>query len=371
MKKLFTLVALATTGAFAQTTTGLPAFQITGNMNAGVVFNNYKGNPVNGFEQSGMGTSKLIFQGSHDLGGGLSAYFVHTTDWQLMTVRGDTGVVPTIGTTSAGSAVKTNSGIPATFGNDQKMVGLRGSFGDIAFGTINNSGAYNYVGLISPIAGTSYGSGYNVVTAADPTMTGVRWDNTFQYKTPNIGGYVGTLQYVAKQTPYSAVATAAAPINYVAALGAYNMDGVLEMSVLYAKGPLTAAFTSTRTDGVSGAIGSVNTLNALGAQYEISSSLMVTAGVENVTVGALGGVGAKRQDRQRQQPQQLGMRPGRGRLPDRPGAKRRRRAHGFLRAAVRPRGCLAMGARSDLGRQPPRLLHGQLLRPTIVHASSR
>lgn len=108
---------------------------------------------------------------------------------------------------------------------------------------------------------------------------------------------MGTLPYVAKQTPFSATATAAVPINYGPTMGDYNVDGVVELSVLYSNGALKAAFTTTRTDGVSGAIGSINTLNALGIQYAINQNWTVTAGAENVTVGALGDVGANRQDR--------------------------------------------------------------------------
>ena len=303
-KTLIALAAIAAVGAAsAQTTTGAPGFQITGNFNAGYVANTYKGNSANGFEQNGMGTSQIMFRGLEDLGGGLSAYFLHDTDIQFMTNRGDTGVLPAAGVsipdspTGAPVALK-NNGTATTFGNDQKMVGLRGSFGDIAIGTINNSALYNYVVLVSPVAGTSYGSGYALITAANPTMGAVRWDNTIQYKTPVISGFQGTVQYVAKQTPQGAAASVTAPINYSPALGATNVDGVVELSGRYSNGPLTVAYTNQRTDGVqTSTFGTIGTLSALGAAYDISPAWKVTAGVETITVSAAGDVGAKAVDR--------------------------------------------------------------------------
>ena len=295
-KTLIALAALAVIGSVsAQTTTGAPGFQITGNFNGGFVANSYKGNTANGFEQNGMGTSQIMFRGLEDLGGGLSAYFLHDTDIQFATNRGDTGVVP--GLTAATSTLN-NKGTASTFGNDQKMVGMRGSFGDIAIGTINNSALYNYVVLVSPVAGTSYGSGYALITAANPTMGAVRWDNTIQYKTPVISGFQGTVQYVAKQTPQGAAASVTAPINYSPALGATNVDGVVELSGRYSNGPLTVAYTNQRTDGVqTSTFGTIGTLSALGAAYDISPAWKVTAGVETITVSAAGDVGAKAVDR--------------------------------------------------------------------------
>ena len=294
-KTLIALAALAVIGSVsAQTTTGAPGFQITGNFNGGFVANSYKGNTANGFEQNGMGTSQIMFRGLEDLGGGLSAYFLHDTDIQFATNRGDTGVVP--GLTAATSTLN-NKGTASTFGNDQKMVGMRGSFGDIAIGTINNSALYNYVVLVSPVAGTSYGSGYALITAANPTMGAVRWDNTIQYKTPNLSGFVGTVQYAAKQTPFTAAASSTAPLNYSPALGASNVDGALELSGRYTSGPLIVAYTNQRTDGVIGGYGTIGTLSALAVAYDITSAWKVTAGAQTITVSAAGDIGPKAVDR--------------------------------------------------------------------------
>ncbi len=66
-------------------------------------------------------------------------------------------------------------------------------------------------------------------------------------------------------------------------------------------------------------------------------------------------------NRQCEEPQQPGVRAGRGRLHDRSRTQRRRGAHGKLRAALRQLGGVAVDARLDLGGQPERLSHAQLL----------
>jgi len=263
-KSLIALAALAATASFAQTTTGQAGFQITGNMNAGYVSQDYFGNKVNGFEQNGMGTSIIVFRGQEDLGGGMSAYFQHGTDWQFMTQAGDRG--------SVSSA--TNLGAQATFGNDQKLVGIGGSFGNVNFGTINNSSLYNGIVLLNPVVGTSYAGGYASIVCADPTCSQVRYDNTIEYKSPVMSGLQLFGQYSAKQN--KAVNT-----NYTTTLGALNVPGMNEISAKYTNGPLTLAATSLQTDATNvataGAAAVKRSLNTYAAAYDLGNGFRVAA----------------------------------------------------------------------------------------------
>ena len=276
-KTLIALAALAATGAFAQTTTGVPGFQIVGNLNAGFVANSYYGKSVSGFDQNMMGTSQIGFRGKEDLGGGLSAHFVHTTDFKFMNQLGDAGVM--YSATQAGAA--------GTFGNDQKFVGIAGPFGTVNFGAINNASLYSGVALLNPTLGTSYSGGYASTVCADPTCTIVRYDNTMEYKSPVIGGFSATVQYAAKQDQ----ATVA---NYSPNLGYMNMPSMVEIGVKYANGPLTLAAVHLETDasGVTnpmvgqsypGAAGALKkTLDTITGAYAFSNGLRLAGLYQHV-----------------------------------------------------------------------------------------
>jgi len=283
-KTLVALAALAAAGAsFAQTTNGQPGFQVTGNWNAGYSANDYKGNTAAGFEQNGFGTSQLNFRGLEDLGGGMSAYFFHETDWQFMTNRGDQGVAPGAFT-----------GTATTFGNGSKVVGLRGSFGDVGFGTINDAALMNYVLLVAPVAGTSYAGGYGIITYANPVGGIVRYDNTVQYKSPKLADALNLwLTYAPKQT-----AVFPAKANYSPTLGANDIandasnGGVVELSAIYASGPLKASYTYAKTDNIDNLnVGYVGTLSALGLAYDITPSFKLTAGYETLVKSGNNNVG--------------------------------------------------------------------------------
>jgi hypothetical protein len=258
-KSLIALAALAATASFAQTTTGQPGFQITGNLNAGYVSQNYFGNKVNGFEQNGMGTSNIFFRGLEDLGGGLKAHFLHGTDIQFMTLSGDRGAMYSA----------TNTGAVGTFGNDQKLVGISGGFGTVNFGAINNASLYNGIVLLNPVVGTSYAGGYASTVCADPTCGVVRYDNTIEYKSPVMSGLQLFGQYAAKQNK-------AGNTNYTTTLGALNGPSMNEISAKYDNGPLSLAATRLETDasGVATIAAQVKkSLNTLTAVYSLSNGV--------------------------------------------------------------------------------------------------
>jgi len=273
-KSLIALAALAATTAFAQTTTGAAGFQIAGNMNAGLVSQNYFGNKVSGFEQNGMGTSQIQIRAQEDLGDGWNAHLIHVTDWQLMTNQGDAGV-PTV---QAGG-ITSNNGSKGTFGNDQKMVGLTSPYGTVNFGTINNQSLYGGVVLLNPQWGTSYAGGYGSVNCADPTCTIVRYDNTMEYKSPVMSGFQLFGQVAQKQN--KAVTT-----NWTQTLGAMNQPGMTEISAKYSQGPFIAQVTRLDTDATDIATGAFASTAALAAtSANTKRSLSTATGVYDMGNG--------------------------------------------------------------------------------------
>ena len=262
------MAALALVGAAsAQTTDGKPGFQITGNLNAGYVSQNYGGNKVTGFEQNLLGTSNLYMRGLEDLGGGLKAHFMHGSDIQFMTSSGDQGQMYSA----------TNTGAAGTFGNDQKMVGITGGFGTINFGAINNQTLYGGSILFTPTVGTSYGGGFGSVICGSIACAGaygVRNDNTMEYKSPVMGGFQVFYQTSAKQN--KAINT-----NYTTALGILNMPGMTELSAKYSNGPLTVQVV--RFDQDATGVGTVaaasqvkSSLDTMTAAYALSNGLRLS-----------------------------------------------------------------------------------------------
>jgi len=257
-KTLVAIAALAATGAFAQTLDGKPGVQITGLFNAGYSQLSYKGVNINGIEQNGAGTTRFHLRGLEDLGGGQQAYFNVETDLSVLRNDANQGVITKAGnaqiaaTASATNytAAQTQKGVGSTFGNGELAVGTRGSFGDVAFGALNNGGLTNFVAVASPVQGTSYGGGYGSIIGADPTLGVVRWNNSFKYATPTMSGFTAQYIYSAKQTSqantfnYSGVA--ATTVN--TGLGQNDQIGAKELSLRYEQGPLTVGYVNTQTD---------------------------------------------------------------------------------------------------------------------------
>jgi len=278
-KSLIALAALALVGAAsAQTLDGKPGFQITGNLNAGYVSQNYFGNKVSGFEQNGMGTSNIYLRGLEDLGGGMKAHWMHGTDIQFMTMA-DQGQMYTA----------TNAGAVGTYGNDQKMVGLTGGFGTVNFGTINNQTLYGGVVLLNPVWGTSYSGGYASTIVADPTGSIVRYNNTMEYKSPAISGFQLFYQTSAKQNK-------AVNLNYTPTLGALNVPGMTEVSLKYSNGPIIVQYTDLATDatGVATAATAATKkgVKTLTGAYDLGNGLRLAAlnqKIDNGTLLAYGG----------------------------------------------------------------------------------
>lgn len=254
---LVALAALTAIAASAQTTTGKPGVEIQGNFNAGYQANSYKGVSVKGIDQNGAGTTAINIRGLEDLGGGMAAYFRVENDPSIMNNAANTGVLPAYANNTAvasGAAntspiYRTTSGAASSWANGELAVGLRSPYGDFAFGALNNAGLVYSQLTAAPTQGTSFGSGYGSVLGADPTMTTVRWANSFRYITPTVNGIQASFIYAAKQDS----GTAAAKANQVAAtttslgMGLNNQVGAKELGLKYAQGPLTLAAVMSRT----------------------------------------------------------------------------------------------------------------------------
>jgi predicted porin len=206
-KTLVALAAVSAVAAFAQTTDGKPGVQIQGLFSGGYQANSWKGVRVSGIDQNGSGTSQVNIRVLEDLGGGMSAYGRLENDFSFMNNATNQGVIPTYAASSAvaltpgasSTLQKTTTGVASTWLNGELAVGLRGSFGDVAFGALNNSGLNYIQAVAAPLQGTSFGGGMAWSLVPDPTLTAVRWANSFRYLSPTVKGFQASVIMAMKQ----------------------------------------------------------------------------------------------------------------------------------------------------------------------------
>jgi len=257
-KSLVALAALAATSVFAQTTTGKPGVEIQGNFNAGYQANSYKGVSVKGIDQNGSGTTQINIRGLEDLGGGMAGYFRVENDVNIMNNAANQGVLPTYAASTAAALTpganstvqKTTTGAASSWGNGELIVGTRGSFGDVAFGAINNAGLLYGQLTAAPTQGTSFGGGYGMILGAEPTLTGVRWANSFRYMIPSTNGFDASFIYAAKQNSASVPVSATSGVAVTTTslgVGLNNQIGAKELGLKYANGPLKVAYVASKT----------------------------------------------------------------------------------------------------------------------------
>jgi predicted porin len=194
MKK--TLIALATlaaaTGSFAQSSVTL-----SGNIDlAYISAKTADGQKFTGLQNGPTSTSKIIFAGTEDLGGGLSAIFrVNST---IAADRGNTfqrNINPNLGTGVAGTAA-TNQGL--AFGDRDLYIGLKGGFGELRAGRNqsisddnNNAGANAGSIWTYFMANSSAQAGVNnSFGGAAPTLGAAgRIADSFKYASPVFNGF--------------------------------------------------------------------------------------------------------------------------------------------------------------------------------------
>jgi len=191
-KTLIALAAMAATGAFAQS-----SVSISGNIDMSYVSaTTTDGQKFSGMASGPTSTSKIIFSGVEDLGGGLSAVFRINSGFGA-----DRGAQflrqanPNLGTGSAASAAGLQG---LQFGNRDLYIGLRGGFGEVRAGN-NQSISDDHLN-----AGGNRGSVWTYFMANSSSQAGVnnnfggtapvlgamaRVTDSFKYASPVMGGF--------------------------------------------------------------------------------------------------------------------------------------------------------------------------------------
>lgn len=181
---------------------------------------------VTAVESGKMMTSYFGISGSEDLGGGLKAEFALESF-----LAGDSGA--TVGNLNGG------------FWGRGSFLALSGGFGKLAIGQYDNplftyGYTYNPFGssmAFSPTMRHYYGVAGNVFALGVDTG----FINSLTYETPNMGGFMGTVQFAPKES------TTDGTKNSYAVAGSYNA-GPFSAALTYTKAGITDANTSYLAD---------------------------------------------------------------------------------------------------------------------------
>jgi len=277
MKK--TAIALAVLGTFAGAATAQSSVTLYGRAEANVTYNSF-GNSLNGNSQTamydggantGIGGSRFGFRGTEDLGGGLKAFFVLESGYNL-----DTGGQENANNGSAGNG-KLFSRL--------SYVGLSDSWGEVALGRqetvsrqVNNVADVSGLGEIKvdeTIQIGPFAPGANAQTNGRTLFQtfGQRQDNAVTYTSPSFSGFKtriivamgenSTADYYGIQGSYSA-----GPLNV-----AYGFD-------TYSSAPETTPPTAPKVFS-----GNFNQTHTIGANYNFGVAALY-AGYKNT--GAVG-----------------------------------------------------------------------------------
>jgi predicted porin len=297
-KTLIALAALTATASFAQSTVTLSGLLDLGYRSVGAPegYADTKGAMTSG----GSATTAILIQGTEDLGGGLKASFRYEMNPDL---TGGTGLTGTGQTIASNGAVFTGANTSA---NGYHFVGLESaSLGGLKIGRLN-TGTLSAWGVAS-VFGTALGSGYGSAgqfsrfgaTASTFWNTApTRFNNAFEYQSPNVNGFTARLLFVPKvnqssvadTTDLSSTLASASGVQSVAkAAGGdvinagVNRAGVTDISLAYSKGDLNVMVAqqkiSVGTEGISALVGvgpaatanTTHTFNTLAANYTMGA----------------------------------------------------------------------------------------------------
>jgi len=232
-KSLIALAALASVGAFAQS-----SVQIIGTFDPSVA--NEKTTYANGnsvtqnyVRNNSQGTSQITFKGTEDLGGGLKASFLLENDFDA---RFDANGNPWNGKNAFGA----NGG--------EQFLALQGGFGQLQVGAANTPTLTTQASR-QPFS-TKLGGGFNGVTGTGH----VRNNNSLVYTTPTFSGFTAAVGY-AFQTKADVNAAGAYNISTgeaktVAGLNTKGVGSILDIGLNYANGPLAAGVSFYTVDAV-------------------------------------------------------------------------------------------------------------------------
>lgn len=256
MKLIALAVAgLATSGAFAQMNV-----KITGKVDLGIA--HYSGTSTsvsNGLGaktrmESGFanGASKVVLEGTEDLGGGMRVSF-----------KVDSAV-----TADGGVGQAAPAGI--VFGGRNSSLTLTTGYGSISAGRMGNSGKDWYVASYDPFADNGFNCGSCLVNGGAIGTT----NNTLRYASPNMSGFVVMYDFAMSENQGAVAAT--------------TTGSQSTLSVAYDKGPISLMATQMISRDVSAttALGRSLTTNGVGASYDFGvAKLMGQLWDEKTTVG--------------------------------------------------------------------------------------
>ena len=283
-KTLIALAVLTVSGAsFAQS-----SVSISGNIDLSYLSaKTADGQSITTLQNGATSTSKIIFSGVEDLGGGLSAIFrVNST---IVADRGNTfqrQANPNLGTGSAASAA-TNQGL--AFGDRDLYIGLKGGFGELRAGRNqsisddNNNAAGNHGSVWTYFMANSSGQAgvnNNFGSAAPVLGAAGRIADSFKYASPVFNGFqVQALYGLGERDNKSSEGVVTeAQISYTQG----------PVAVSYSMGKVAAAPTDATTFGALAASSTQAALSAASAGAESKENRLMASydlGVAKVNVG--------------------------------------------------------------------------------------
>jgi predicted porin len=192
-KSLIALAALAAvTAASAQSTV-----TVRGNIDVGLTAANVNGTKTTSMTSGLASTSKLIIEGTEDLGGGMKARFYTETGLLATTHLGTSVTSSTASTTTYVSAEQSSTMI----GSRGIYVGLVGGFGEINMGRIpHQTGAFGigFAGVQNAFSNAVGAGSAHPGQNSDALLTSQaqgRANNSFLYTTPTISGISAKIQH--------------------------------------------------------------------------------------------------------------------------------------------------------------------------------
>ncbi len=298
-KTLVALVALAATGAFAQSS----SVTLFGVVDAAVSYGSGSAANKTQLTNSSYNSSRLGFRGTEDLGGGMSAGF-----WLEAGVQNDNGAGAGTNTNNqatggAGGAtpVALNGGQGLTF-NRRSTVSLLGGFGEVRLGRDYTPQFWSLT-VFDPFGTNGVGTTQTLNSSIYPSVLLVRASNSVGYLTPKMGGFYGWGQvYMGENADNAAnkddgngaglrVGYAAGPLDVALSYSSVKYAGVdnnsTNLGMSYAFGPAKLSAHLTREDNNvntgTGALIGVNYTMGAGEIRAAYSQYTVNTAVERKT----------------------------------------------------------------------------------------
>lgn len=261
---LVALAALAATAAFADVTvTG--AFDPTA-IHTTTSYADHSTASQTNMTYNGRSTSRIQFDVTEDLGGGMQAIARMENDFQPQNAEDGYGKGADQGQPSAGINFGTGGG--------EIYTGLTGGFGAVKLGAPNTPTLYVQAG---GIFGTKLGSGFSEGIGG----TGhVRQSQTVNYTTPSFNGLTVSWGHTFGQNADADVYASASAAT-AAVAGVKNAGSIDDIGVMYANGALSGGVSYFKKSGVSaGAAGTAldNTLLSYIASYTMGNAMFQVGG---------------------------------------------------------------------------------------------